>query len=129
MLMAGPAHPVFNPVSPYRYLLLNLYLSVADIENPDLFVFVCRTWIRLDISRFYKEQYQPSSGSMTGLPKNVNWAPIAGGRRNRHNLHRLCQTTVTAPPRVGHVVWSPHNPSSSSSNVPLAGCSVQNRTG
>ena len=29
---------VFNHVAPYRYLLPNLYLSVADIANPDLFV-------------------------------------------------------------------------------------------
>ena len=41
----------------------NLYMSVADIANPDLFSCVCRTWIRLDISRFYEEQYQPSSES------------------------------------------------------------------
>ena len=34
------------------YLLHNLYLSMADIANPDLFVFICRIWIRLDISRF-----------------------------------------------------------------------------
>ena len=38
-------------------------LSVADIANPDLFACDCRTWIRLDISRFFKEQYQSSSGS------------------------------------------------------------------
>ena len=77
MLMAGPVicilcladtcasyvHQVFSPVAPHRYLLPNLYLSVADIANPDLFERVCRTWIRLDISRFYEEQYQTSSGS------------------------------------------------------------------
>ena len=28
---------------------------------------------------------------------------ISGGR---HNLHRVCQTAVTAPPRVGRVVWN-----------------------
>ena len=38
-------HPVFNPVSPYGYLLSNVYLFMADIENPDLFVCGCRTWI------------------------------------------------------------------------------------
>ena len=31
---------MFNPVAPYRYLLPNLYLSVADIANPDLLAFV-----------------------------------------------------------------------------------------
>ena len=57
VLMAGPGncilcladtsqvHPVFNPVAPYRYLLPNLYLSVADIANPDLFACGSRTWI------------------------------------------------------------------------------------
>ena len=28
---------MFNPVAPYRYMLPNLDLSVADIANPDLF--------------------------------------------------------------------------------------------
>ena len=28
---------MFNPVAPYRYLLPNLYLSVADIANPGWF--------------------------------------------------------------------------------------------
>ena len=46
-----------------RYLLPHLYLFVADIANSDLFACVCRTWIRPDITRFYKEHYQPSSGS------------------------------------------------------------------
>ena len=31
-------HPVFNPVAPYVYLLPNMYLCIADITNPDLFV-------------------------------------------------------------------------------------------
>ena len=29
--------------------------------------------------------------------QNGNGAPIAGGGRGRHNLHRVCQTDVTAP--------------------------------
>ena len=41
--------------------------------------------------------------SMAGLPKNGIRDPIAGGGRDRHNLHRVCHTTVTAPPRVGCV--------------------------
>ena len=35
--------PVFNPVTPYGYLLPNVHLFMADIANPDLFVCVCRT--------------------------------------------------------------------------------------
>ena len=38
-------HPVFIPVAPYRYRLPNLYLSVADNANPDLFACDSRTWI------------------------------------------------------------------------------------
>ena len=29
---------VFNPVAPYRYLLSDMYLFMADITNPDSFV-------------------------------------------------------------------------------------------
>ena len=35
---ASEVHPVFNPVTPYGYLLSNMYLLVADIANPDSFV-------------------------------------------------------------------------------------------
>ena len=31
-------HPVFNPVAPYGYLFSDMYLFMADITNPDLFV-------------------------------------------------------------------------------------------
>ena len=80
---------MFNPVAPYRYLLPNLYLSVADITNPDLFVYSSRTWISLDIARFYEEHCQPSSWFVCpACPQNGNRAPIAGSGRNRHNLHR-----------------------------------------
>ena len=43
---------MFNPVAPYGYMLPTLYVFMADIENPDLFVCGCRTWICLDITRF-----------------------------------------------------------------------------
>ena len=95
---------MFNPVALNRYLLSNLYLSVADIANPDFFACSSRTCISLDITRFYEEHCQPSSGS--GLPKNGNRASIAGGERGRHNLYMVCLTSVTAPLRVGCVVWS-----------------------
>ena len=48
----------------YGYLLYIVYLLLADIANPDLFVSGCRTWICLDITRFYDEQCQPSNGSV-----------------------------------------------------------------
>ena len=30
--------PVFNPVTPYGYLLPNMYLFIADITNQDSFM-------------------------------------------------------------------------------------------
>ena len=98
---------MFNPVAPYRYLLPNLYLSMADIANPDLFACGSRIWISLDIAHFYEDHCQPSSGSAwPAFPKNGNRVPIAGGGRGRDNLHMVCQTAVTAAPRVGCVDWS-----------------------
>ena len=56
-------HTVLNTVAPYGYLLPNMYLFIADIANPDSFVKCCRHWVCIDITRFYEEQRQPSSGS------------------------------------------------------------------
>ena len=96
-------HPVFNHVAPYRYLLPNLNLSVADIANPDLFTCGSRNGFSLDIVRFYEEH---CGSTWPACSVNGNQAPIAGGGRGRHNLHRVCQTVVTVPPHVGCVVWS-----------------------
>ena len=52
---------MFNPDAPYQYLLPTVYMFMADIATPDLYVCSCRAWICLDITRFYEEQYQPSS--------------------------------------------------------------------
>ena len=35
---ASEVLPLFNPVTPYGYLLPSMYLFIADIANPDLFV-------------------------------------------------------------------------------------------
>ena len=71
--------PVFNPVASYRHLLPNLYLSVADIAHPDLFACGSRSWISLDIARFYEENCQPSSWSAwPAFPKNGNRPPCWG---------------------------------------------------
>ena len=58
-------HPVFNPVAPYGYLLSDMYLFMAHITNPDLFVLSCRTLFGLDITRFCEQQHQPSSCEMS----------------------------------------------------------------
>ena len=44
---------VFNPVALYRYLLPSMYLSEADIANPDFIGCYCRT--SFDLSHFYEE--------------------------------------------------------------------------
>ena len=63
---------MFNPVAPYRYLLPNVCLSVADIANPDFLGCCCLTCFSLDIARFYEEQCQPSNGSVWPAgPKTV----------------------------------------------------------
>ena len=61
--------------------VFTVYLFMADITNPDLFVCSCRIWICLDITRFYEEQRQPSSKSAwPGDSQNtVNRTPIAWG--------------------------------------------------
>ena len=43
-------HPVFNPVTPYGYLLSDMYLFMADITNPRL---VCLKLSDLDWSRHH----------------------------------------------------------------------------
>ena len=94
---------VFNHIAPYRYLLPNLYVSVADIANPDLFACGGRTWISLDIARFYGVHCQLSSGSAWLVcQNNGNRTPLLG-TGGLHNFHRVCHTTVTTPPHVGCV--------------------------
>ena len=95
---------MFNHVAPYRYLLPTVYLFVADIANPDLFVCCCRTWICLDIARFYEEQCQPSSVStwlacQLSPPQTVNRAPITwdGGFDTIYTAvcHNCCDSSTT----------------------------------
>ena len=60
---------MLNPVAPYRYLLPNLYLSVADIANPDLFVCSSRAWIAS----------YPAGPFGRLAPKTVIGPPLLGG--------------------------------------------------
>ena len=69
-------NPVLNPVAPYGYILPTVYLFMADIANPDLFVCGLRTWICLNMTRFDEEQRQPSSRSAwPPCPKNSESCP------------------------------------------------------
>ena len=97
-------HPVFNPVAPYGYLLSDMYLFMSDITNPDFLVLSCRTWIGLDITRFCEHQRQRVR--MAGMPKNGKSGPHCGGRGGSTQFAQQLESTVTAPPLVGCVVWS-----------------------
>ena len=64
-------HTTVHGVHPHKY-----HYFMADIANSDLFMCGYRTWICLDITRFYEEQRQSSSGSAwPACKKKVNWAP------------------------------------------------------
>ena len=71
---------MFNHVVPYRYLLPNMYLSVADIEIPYFLVCCCRTLISLDIARFNEEQCQTSSGCASTAFQKRKSGPCFWGR-------------------------------------------------
>ena len=96
---------MFNPVVPYEYLLPTVYLFMANITHPALFVCGCRTWICLDITCFYEEQ--PSSGSTwPACPKTVNLVPIAGAWRFLIQFVQQFVTTVTATLLIGGIIWN-----------------------
>ena len=99
---------MFNHVVPYGYLLPIVYLFMADIANPDLFVCGCRAWICLDITHFYEEQRQPSSGSAwPACPKNDKSGTHCWSRREVYTqFAQQFVTTVTATPLIDCVVWS-----------------------
>ena len=95
---------MFNPVVPYEYLLPTVYLFMANITHPALFVCGCRTWICLDITCFYEEQ--PSSGvHMAGLSKNGKSGPHCWGLEV---FDTICTTvtTVTATLLIGGIIWN-----------------------
>ena len=72
---------MFNPVAHYGYLHPIVYLFMADIANPDLFVCGCRTWICFDIICFYEEKRQTSSESAwPACPKNGKSGPHYWGQ-------------------------------------------------
>ena len=103
-ICASYVHPVFNSVAPYRYLLPNMYLSVADIANPD-FLGCCLNWISFDIARFYEEQCQPSSRSaLPAFPTNgisEGSTQFAQGLTDRCNISIACRLCRLEP----HIIF------------------------
>ena len=51
-IVLGLGAPSVQSCCTYRCLLPAVYLFMADIANPDLFVCSCRTWICFDITLF-----------------------------------------------------------------------------
>ena len=81
--------PSVQHCSPYRYLLPNVYLSVADISNPDWFACGCRTWISLFVSTspvFRSSASHPEGPHDRLVKKTVNRVPIDGDGRGQYNL-------------------------------------------
>ena len=111
---ASLVHPVFNPVAPYNNN--NIYLYICFIPCICLWHISqihtccgCWTYICLDITSFYEEQRQSSSGcTWPDCPKTVNRAPHCWGREVYAQLHSSF-TVVTFRPLVGCLVWSPAN--------------------
>ena len=85
---------MINPVAPYRYLLANMYLFMADIANPDVIGCCCRTWISFVISCFYEEQCHPA-GLHGRLPNKTKhregWTQFAPGLTDRCDSSTACK--------------------------------------
>ena len=89
--------PSVQPVAPYRYLLPNLYLSVADIANPDLCACGSRTWISLDIARFYEEHCENHPAGPHGRPAHKTVTQFAHGLPDRCDSTTACRMCRLEP--------------------------------
>ena len=89
---------MFNPVAPYGYLLPNVYLFMADIASPDLFVcvFVGPGFVSTSLA-FMRSSANHASGLYGRLAQN----PV-----NREGLTQCAQQFVTTPLFFGCIVWS-----------------------
>ena len=58
---------MFKPVAAYGYRFHTVYLFMADIANPDLFVCVCRTWTTdTDIKNYIQHIKNLPNSVLTG---------------------------------------------------------------
>ena len=79
---------MFKPVALYRYQLPNVYLSEADIVNPDFVRVVVGPELVWTSPAFMRSSATQPAGTHGSLArKTVNRVPIVGGLRNRHNFH------------------------------------------
>ena len=64
-----------------------MYLFITDITHPDSFV-VGPGLVSSSPASVRSSASQPAGPyGRLAPPKTVNWAPIAGGGKARHNLH------------------------------------------
>ena len=100
---------MFNPVAPYRYLLPNLYLYVISQIQTSLGV-VVRPGLVSTSPAFMRSIASHPAGLHSWLVQRNGKRPHFWGRLGagggQHNIRRVCQTAVTAPPRVDCVVWN-----------------------
>ena len=106
-----PAHLRCTQCSILLHLMDICFLTCIclwQISQIQTFLFkVVGPGLDLDITRFCEQQRQPSSGSAwPACQKNGKSGPHCWGRGGSTQFAQQLETTVTAPPLVGCVVWS-----------------------
>ena len=106
-----PAHLRCTQCSILLHLMDICFLTCIclwQISQIQTFLFkVVGPWIGLDITRFCEQQRQPSSGSAwPACQKTGKSGPHCWGRGASTQFAQQLESTVTASPLVGCVVWS-----------------------
>ena len=97
---ASEVHPVFNPVAPYGYMLSNMYLFIADITNPDSFVYVVGPGLVSTSPAFVRSSTSHLAYAWPACTKNGKLLQCW----RREGSTQFGQQFVTAPPLVGCVM-------------------------
>ena len=98
---------MFNPVAPYGYLLPTVYLFLADFANPDLFVCGGRTWICLDITRFYEGPHAQKTVNRASLLGEGGFDIICTAICMRCNSFTTCRLCRLEPTFLSHRLLIP----------------------
>ena len=99
-------HPVFNPVAPYGFCFLTC-ICLWQISQIQTFLFkvVGPRLVSTSPAFVSSSASHPAGPHGRHAQKTVNRAPIAGGGGGSTQFAQQLETTVTAPPLVGCVVW------------------------
>ena len=93
---ASYVHPVFNPVTPYRYLLPSVYLFMADISNPYLFCVVAD----LDLSQHHSASHPAGpNGQIAPLLGAGDFDTICTAVCKRRDSSSACRRCRLEPTR------------------------------